>query len=225
MGRFDFPNTLSQEYFMKHIFLTGQIQCGKSTLIQSILRHSTGKLTAAGGFLTYFTCRGPAFPRSLYLGNAAIYADLFGQSHQSQCVSPVQLHQALLAQNNIPIPAAKFSENTHPTVFSDAFNISAKVWIEQGLKNAQTIQRTSKRCPVLIFDECGYLEANAAAFHRTVYHALDMPIPILGVLRHMTTASWLDPIRSHSSVQVISVTPSNRDTLVPQLADELLSSF
>ncbi|MBS5144326.1 MAG: hypothetical protein KHY89_02250 [Butyricicoccus pullicaecorum] len=210
---------------MKHIFLTGQIQCGKSTLIQSILRNSTGKLTAAGGFLTYFTCRDPVLPHSLYLGNAVIYGDLFGQSHHSQWVSPVQLHQSLIAQDNVPIPAAEFSGNTHPKIFLDAFNISAKVWIEQGLKNAQTILRTSRCCPILIFDECGYLEANATAFHQAVYHALDMPIPILGVLRHMTTTSWLDLIRSHPSVQLISVTPSNRDTLVPQLTDELLSSF
>ena len=209
---------------MKHIFLTGPIQCGKSTLIQSILNHSAGKLTAAGGFLTYFTCRDPALPRRLYLGDAAIYGSLFERPNQNQRISPIQLHQALLAQGSTPIPAAEFSEQTRPKVFLDAFNTNAAAWIEQGFRHAQTLQHTANVCPLLIFDECGYLEGNATAFHQAVYQALDLPTPILGVLRHMTTPSWLDPIRNHSKVHLISVTHSNRDTLIPQLTDELLSS-
>lgn len=62
---------------MKHIFLTGNIQCGKSTLIQSILSRSAGKITAVGGFLSYFTSRERNQPHMLYLGNASIYGTLF----------------------------------------------------------------------------------------------------------------------------------------------------
>lgn len=210
---------------MQHIFLTGEIQCGKSTLIQSILQHSAGQLTAAGGFLTYFTSRNPNLPRTLYLGNAAIYGTLFCQTNPIPPISPLQIQQALTLQKNPPAIAAEFSGNSRPQVSLDAFNIDGKAWIEQGLENALSLRQTAGLCPILVFDECGYLEANALDFHQAVYNALEMPIPILGVIRHRTVSSWLDSIRNHPNVQLISVTKANRDALVPQLANQLLSSF
>lgn len=210
---------------MQHIFLTGEIQCGKSTLIQSILRHGTGKLTAAGGFLTYFTSRNPNLPRTLYLGNAAIYGTLCSQINPIHPISPLQIQQALTLQNDSPAIAAEFSGNSRPQISLDAFNIDGKAWIEQGLENALSLRQVSELSPILVFDECGYLEANAVDFHQAVYSALEMPIPILGVIRQMTVPSWLDTIRNHPNVQLISVTQANRDALVPQLTRQLLSSF
>lgn len=210
---------------MKHIFLTGEIQCGKSTLIQSILKRSAGKLTVAGGFLTYFTNRAPDCPRTLYLGDAAIYGTLFCYPNKIYPTSPLQLHQALITQGNPPAIAAEFSGNSRPQVSLDTFNVNGKAWIEQGFKNALSLRQTSDLSPVLVLDECGYLEANALDFHQAVYRALELPIPILGVIRHMTAPSWLDTIRNHPNVQLISVTQANRDALVSQLTHQLLSAF
>lgn len=208
---------------MKHIFLTGNIQCGKSTLIQSILSRSAGKITAAGGFLSYFTSRERNQPHMLYLGNASIYGTLFCKSNHAAYISPAQLHETLMNQNDSPVIAAKFCCTPPPQVNLDAFNIHGRIWIEQGLANAQAFSHHSDILPVLIFDECGYLESNAPDFQQTIYNALDGSTPILGVIRHTTTVSWLDSIRNHPNVQLVTVTESNRDALVPQLTRQLLS--
>ncbi len=210
---------------MNHIFLTGEIQCGKSTLIQSILHQSADKLIAAGGFLTYFTTRTPNAPRTLYLGDAAIYGSLFGEANQSAYISPSQLHKVLIDHNNPPVIAAKFPSASHPQIDLDAFHVYGRNWIEKGLENARHLSHKPNICPILILDECGYLESNATLFHQAVYQALEAPIPILGVVRQMSTPSWLDTIRKHPNVQLVTVTESNRDALVPQLTKQLLSQF
>lgn len=210
---------------MKHIFLTGEIQCGKSTLIQSILHHSAGKLMVAGGFLTYFTTRDPNQPRTLYLGDAAIYKTRFQYPEQAAYISPSQLHQALISQNNPPVTAAEFCGKNHPQINLDAFDHYGRTWIEKGLENAISLSHTPDRFPILLLDECGYLESDALEFQQAVYNALNASVPILGVVRQMTTFSWLDTIRNHPNVQLVTVTKTNRNTLVSQLTEQLLSSF
>lgn len=210
---------------MKHIFLSGEIQCGKSTLIQSILHHSAGKLVTAGGFLTYFTTRAPNEPRTLYLGDAAIYGTLFHQPYRSAYISPIQLHEALLTQNIPAAPAAHFCGAGRPQTNLDAFDLYGRTWIKKGLETALAFSHTPNIHPIVILDECGYLESNALRFQQAVYDALDAPVPILGVVRQMTAPSWLDAIREHPKVQLVNVTKTNRDALVPQLTEQLLSSF
>lgn len=208
---------------MKHIFLTGAIQCGKSTLIQSVLHHSAGKLVAAGGFLTYFTTRDPKEPRTLYLGDAAIYGTLFQQPNQS--IPANQLHETLMSQHTPAVPAAHFCGAERPQIDLSAFELHGCTWIKKGLKNALMLSHTPDIHPIVILDECGYLESNAPTFQQAVCDALDAPVPILGVVRQMTAPSWLDTICKHPNVQLVTVTKTNRDALVPQLTEQLLSSF
>lgn len=207
---------------MKHIFLTGDIQCGKSTLIQSILQHGAGKLVTAGGFLTYFTNR--ETKKTLYLGDASIYGTLF-QTAASPYVSPLALHHALANANLPPAIAAEFDGETRPQIHLETFNSYGHTCIEHGLAHATELSKNPAICPILVFDECGYLESSAADFQQAILCALDMPFPILGVVRQMNTPSWLTSIQNHPNTELITVTQKNRDALTPQLTNHFLSSL
>ena len=67
-------------------------------------------------------------------------------------------------------------------------------------------------CDVLVMDELGPHEAQAAAFQQAVLRALDGAVPIIGVLQQAESA-FLRQVAAHPNVRVITVTEENRDAL------------
>lgn len=213
---------------MEHLFLTGDIQCGKSTLIQAILHRGIGKLAVAGGFLTYFSNRSDrqAKPRTLYLGDAAIYAQLFSKDRQKRfhpfCAQ--QMHQALYDAQTPPAIVAQFIKPGRPQIHLDGFERYGTACIQKALQQAALMAKHSNMIPLLVLDECGYLEFAASTFQQMVYQALEQPYQILGVVRESNDPSWLDGIRNHPNVTLIRVTEQNRDQLVAHLTKTLIGT-
>lgn len=69
---------------------------------------------------------------------------------------------------------------------------------------------------VLLMDELGPAESQAAAFCGAVLAALDGDMPVLGVLQKADTA-FLRAVASHPRVRVVTVTEENRDRLRQEL--------
>lgn len=67
-------------------------------------------------------------------------------------------------------------------------------------------------CDVLVMDELGPHEEQAAAFRQAVLRALDGDVPIIGVLQQAESA-FLRQVASHPNVRVVTVTEENRDAL------------
>lgn len=67
-------------------------------------------------------------------------------------------------------------------------------------------------CDVLVMDELGPHEEQAAAFRQAVLRALDADVPIIGVLQQAESA-FLRQVAAHPNVRVITVTEENRDAL------------
>lgn len=65
---------------------------------------------------------------------------------------------------------------------------------------------------LLVMDECGRLEKDAALFQHAVLAALSGPVPILGVVRE-GLPEWTAAIAAHPRVELLTVTQENRDTL------------
>ena len=163
-----------------HIFLTGEIQIGKSTAIRRAVR----KLgVQPGGFLTEFEGDREMWPKMLYIKSVD-----GGE-------------QAL---------AAKICENKRPEVYGQAFE-------DFGVG----LLKRAKGAPLIMMDECGRFEQQAPSFQQQVLSLLDGQVPVLGVVRKLPCASWLDTIKAHPGVQLIEVTRSNRDGLSDYLADML----
>ena len=71
---------------------------------------------------------------------------------------------------------------------------------------------------LILMDELGFLEQDAAAFRREVLRCLDGNIPVLAVIKHKTHISFLQEIRTHPRVQLYQVTEENRDALPAELS-------
>ena len=76
-------------------------------------------------------------------------------------------------------------------------------------------------CAVMVMDELGFLERNDLRFQEAVLRALDGPLPVLGVIKPRNVP-FLDQVRAHEGVQVVTVTPENRDEL---RTSELLAAW
>ena len=72
--------------------------------------------------------------------------------------------------------------------------------------------------PLIVLDECGRLEQKLPRFRARVLELLDGDTPILGVIRQ-DASGWLEDIRRHPGVRLVTVTLQNRDTLPQQLAE------
>ena len=77
---------------------------------------------------------------------------------------------------------------------------------------------------LILMDELGFLEQDAAAFRRAVLRCLDGSIPVLAVIKHKTHIPFLQEIRNHPRVQLYQVTEEIRDAL-PALLSPLIRNW
>lgn len=170
-----------------HIFLTGALQIGKSTIIRRVIKHAQKPI---GGFQTYFSGSRNDPERKLYL------ADISAPSIASDRLVVARF------SGGVPHPdAARFNALGCPLV-----------------RNA--VPDTA----LLIMDECGRLERDALAFQAAILRALDGSLPILGVVRE-DAKGWVESIRAHPKVDIITVTTANRDTLPALLTTRLFPQY
>ncbi len=69
---------------------------------------------------------------------------------------------------------------------------------------------------LILMDECGHLEKDAAAFRQEILRCLDGGIPVLGVLRK--GQDWHAEIRNHPRVTVLDVEGEEPETLARRIA-------
>lgn len=164
-----------------HLFLTGEIQVGKSTLLSALLR-SLG-LPACG----FCTCwRRTEAEDTLHLLPWGMDADCG-------------------ADNQV------------------ARRRNGRAEILPGRFDALGPELLTPRpgCAVMVMDELGFLERNDLRFQEAVLCALDGPLPVLGVIKPRQEP-FLDRVRAHAGVQLVTVTPENRDDL---RTSELLAAW
>ncbi len=82
------------------------------------------------------------------------------------------------------------------------------------------INKDKANASLLIMDELGFLEQEATNFKNSIYKCLNENIPILGVIKDRYIP-WLEVIRNHPSVEIITVTKDNRDDLADIIIKKL----
>ena len=156
---------------MKHVFLTGEKQVGKSELLRRVAQP-----WAQDGFVTYLQSEGPA--RTVWISPAA--------GGESRCVAAIT-------------PLGK-------TVYSEIFETFG----------ARLAACSGKEGMLTVMDELGYLEADAPLFQQAVLSRIARKPPLIGVLRDMDTP-FLNTVRIHPNVQLVTVTKENREDLFLRL--------
>lgn len=171
---------------MKHIFLTGDIQIGKSTILQKVLSSASFKY---GGFRTFFGSDRSSPERCLYIAQAGLPP----AAGETQVI-------------------ARFSGTAPPVAYPEQFNIYGAHYIQEALNNAHLI----------LMDELGNFENGAVPFQTAVLRALEGKLPVLGTVKQ-SAVGWLDKIRSHPNVELITVHKDNRDELPEYIHNNLKS--
>lgn len=73
---------------------------------------------------------------------------------------------------------------------------------------------------IILMDECSRFEKNALLFQQEIMRCLSGNIPVLGVIR-LNAEGWVDQIRSHPKVKLVTVTQDNRDALPEKIVQWL----
>ncbi len=73
---------------------------------------------------------------------------------------------------------------------------------------------------LIIMDELGFFENEADIFQKMVLRVLDSEIPVLGVLKQKQT-TFLDIIRNRKDVNLITISPDNRDEMCSVLSKKI----
>ena len=152
----------------EHLFLTGEIQVGKSTLLRRFLAEKKQRIA---GFRTVWS---DGERRTLHL----LPCDGGVGCEEPGVAAP-------LSGNLVPRPV--FFARRGAVLLGQPWDL-------------------------LMMDELGFLESTAPAFRSAVLAALDGSIPVVGVIQPRHT-EFLDAVRAHEGVHIVTVTVENRDTL------------
>ena len=166
-----------------HLFLTGAIQIGKTTVVDKTLELLR---VTPGGFRSYFGEDRMTDEHFLYMSSAAV-------------------PRAFTQQNAIVAFRREQGGAMRCTVLPR--------FEELGLQ----CLAAAPSYPLIVLDECGRLEQRLERFRARVLELLDGDTPVLGVVRQ-DAMGWLEDIRHHGKVRLITVTEQNRDELPEQLA-------
>ena len=184
---------------MSHVFLTGEIQVGKSTAIGRALELLGGP--RVGGFRTVsLPC--PEIPQAHY----AVYI-LPGRLPYGLPLEEDRLGDFPLDRDHLV--GIRWGSAQH-TFFPQAF-------IDGGLP---LLTQDPPGARLLLMDEIGVFESRVSPFCRAILQRLDGELPVLGVVKQKSS-DFLDQVRAHPKVNLLTVTRENRDSIPQQIYDLL----
>ena len=175
-----------------HIFLTGDFQVGKSTLINKVLEDLS--VCRLGGFRTISVADIPDAFGSVYIvrGDKSLSTGAYGTGGRGAFYGD---------ENRVGIRG-----NNGPSGFPEVFDRFGVMTLAD-----------AENCDLILMDEIGKMERNALVFTKRILELLDGNVPILGVLRKEGNTPLQEQIRNHPNVCLIEVTADNRDQLEPEL--------
>lgn len=165
-----------------HIFLTGPVQVGKSTIIRKTLE---ALQITPGGFRSVSVADLPDGAMSVYLIPAGEEAP------------------SMTEWNRVGIRKLARGIVKFPESFERA-----------GIAALQSAEGSR----LILMDEVGRMESEAAQFSARMEALLDGSVPILGVVQKIADTPLTNAIRTHPNVRVLTVTKENRE----QMAQEVL---
>ena len=192
---------------MKHFFLTGDFQVGKSTLLKKVINELP--VQSIGGFCTFTVWDLPEKKGSVYIGPAK---DYFSENKKN---SDNVVKKEAVSRVGIRGPMDCADKKTQslskgPVAYPEVFD-------QMGVKILEQAEETQ----LIIMDEIGKMEQKAEQFCARVRKLLEQSTPVFGVLRKEGNTPLQEWIRSQPSIELIEVSPENRDCLKEELVRRL----
>ena len=182
---------------MNNIFLTGEKGIGKSTIINRFAKTLDFLPT---GFQTLMIRADNDETGNCGLDTVIIRPFKADLPYEKNTVIDI---------DEIGIVATRENQNYMMDVNKEAFDVTGVKLLCASLRAGQT--------RLIIMDELGFMEKDANIFQAEVFKCLDCEIPVLGVLRKLSTP-FLDTIIEREDVLVLEVTDKNRDQLFSDIA-------
>ena len=171
---------------MKHIFLTGNVQVGKSTILRRLLEDHPEIKT--GGFRTV---SGPVKGRTE--GDGVYMAP---------------------ADRDTPLNSDNLLFERWGEKGARQFRVYTEIFDTLGV----SLLKNADGCGVILMDEIGFSERDALRFQKAILDRLDGEIPVLGVVQRWE-GEFLETVRSHKNIKLITVTVENREAVVNELLE------
>ena len=177
---------IAMEERKRHLFLTGEIQVGKSTILRHLLEKMDLSPEQVGGFQSEVIIL-PDGRNSVHLFSPAGQDEL----NEENCI---MIRQPWL-------PEKSKEKRGFPEIFPDVFE-----------KRGVELLQVNESHRLILMDELGFAEREAPHFRGKVLETLDGSVPVLGVLKKKPY-DFLDQVAGHPDVIVITVTEENRNDI------------
>ena len=188
----------------KHIFLTGNVQVGKSTILKYVLDNNPD--LKIGGLFTRWINKTDAAKAGLYMfpADRKTINTVWGTCASGSSEPDAALLGKLLSSANL---IATFDSGNYKKkiLFKNVFDDLGKQYLKK-----------AKNADLILIDEIGILEDKSYAFQEEVLKLLNGTVPIIGVVRNKP-GTLTDAIKNHPRVDVIEVTRANRDKMKEEL--------
>ena len=121
--------------------------------------------------------------------------------------SPVYIYEARRERVRTPENLVGYCKDHHFAASAEAFD-----------RFAPRLRRPVPPGSVVLLDELGFMESQAAEFCAAVLALLDGDAPVLAAVKTKDTP-FLEAVRSHPRARCFFITPENRDALYPQVLE------
>ena len=96
-------------------------------------------------------------------------------------------------------------------------NTRERVIYKQVFDTLGTSCLTRKEAGILVMDEIGFMESDAAVFCRTILDCLEGPLPVLAAVRTGIETPFLHQVTEHPNVRCIEMAPTRFDEIYREL--------
>lgn len=173
-----------------HLFLTGEKQVGKSTLIKKVIQTIAQELLEKNPEDNLLSLKGFLSKMKEGILEVSLYNSTLEDFLETIWVPQIVKQCVVKTEQKITVDLQAFDEV--------GLFLSEKKGDEKDPK-------------LLVMDECGRLESDSVLFRKAVLDAIQNTIPILGVIRKLPYPSWLDQIAQSANVTVLEITSDNRE--------------
>ena len=173
-----------------HIFLTGEKQVGKSTLIKKVIETIAEEWLTKNFLDNSFTIKGFFSKMKEGVLEVSLYNSPLKSFLESVWIPQVVKQCAVKTEQKVTVDLQAFDE------------------IGLFLSEKELCEKEQK---LLAMDESGRFESDSVVFRKAVLDAIKNTIPILGVIRKLPYPSWLDQIVHSPNVTLLEITIENRE--------------
>lgn len=207
-----------------HVFLTGDVQVGKSTLIRKIVESRPD--LRLGGFRSVTVADIPCAIGAVYIVRAdSGTGPGWAEAAKERCAGRISIVLPNEDSSDSSVDDGTVTLIDDQVLREDPLDEKNRIGIRWGPdKGAEgfpdvfetrgvELLKDAEDCDLILMDEIGWMEGNTTLFRERIMRLVEASVPILGVVQKRWNTQLQEYIRNHPRVKLITVDRENRDNL------------